>query len=360
MASIGRTLFGGRIAKSFLASLITACICQAFNWPPLFAVMTSVISIENTSSDSFKKGLVRFPASAIGAAIAMGLEAYFGQSAISYTLAATLTLIICTRLKLHDGLVVAVLTAVAMLPVTYGDYLDSFFVRLGTTFTGIAVATVINYLILPPNYYEKILERSEKLIKGSAKWLDQFFKEDLPTKTRLRLAYQNQVKELEFTFRLVQFQRSEWRYHWGGKDKILLLNHIQRLLEKIQMLQHELADLIYYSCAPSLFDGKEHAILKKYGSELVRELETTTTGQCNESYRQAFRELCELYEEVKIEEADDGFDHPHLHPKIKLLYDLFDIHDLVGEIKQAYNYFNMKEETIFHDNTSISDRGVNR
>lgn len=358
MGNKGRNLLGGRIAKSFIASLITAYICQFFNWPPLFAVMTSVVSIENTSSDSFKKGLVRFPASAIGAAIAMGLEAFIGKSAISYTLAATLTLIVCSRLKLNDGLVVAVLTAVAMLPVTYGNYLDSFFVRLMTTFTGIAVATAINYLILPPNYYDKIQERSDRILKESAKWLELFFTEELPAKARLRLAYQKQVKELDMTFKLVHFQRSEWRYHWKGQNKIQRLNHTQRLLEIVQELQHQLADLIYFSCSPSLFTGEDKEKIKRYGAELVRSLEEI--GQPFRSvYFESFNEICVLFEKAKNEEHPDVDEHPHLEPRLKLLYDLFDIHDLVEKIKRSYDKSLQLEGTV-HDDVSVSDRSLDR
>ncbi|WEG13052.1 aromatic acid exporter family protein [Pullulanibacillus sp. KACC 23026] len=359
MARIGRTFLGGRIAKSFLASLITAYICQTFDWPPLFAVMTSVVSIENTSSDSFKKGLVRFPASAIGAAIAMGLEAYFGESALSYTLAATLTLIVCIRLKLHDGLVVAVLTAVAMLPVTYGNYLDSFVVRLGTTFTGITVATLINYFVLPPNYYTRILERSEKLVKDSAKWLELFFYGELPAKPRLRLAYQSQVKELDTAFKLVHFQRSEWRYHWRGKKKLQLLNQSQRLLEMIQSLQHQLADLIYASCSPRLFKGTDHEILLNYGKELVAAIEQIEKP-FSASYLASFETLCSLYEREKEVDAHQNEDHPQLHPRIKLLYDLFDIHDLICDMKKNYHKSIAREEKLSHDEHTISNRGLDR
>ncbi len=352
------SFLGGRIAKSFLASLITAYICQFLNWPPLFAVMTSVVSIENTSSDSFKKGLIRFPASAIGAGIAMGLEAFIGKSALSYTLAATLTLIVCTRLKLYDGLVVAVLTAVAMLPNTYGAYLDSFFIRLATTFTGITVAILINYLILPPNYYVKIKDNTDRMVKESAKWLKLFFAEELPTKTRLRLAYQAQVKELDGTFKLVNFQRSEWRYHWRGKEKINLLNDSQRLLEKIQTLQHELADLIYFSCYPSVFDEENKSLVQTYGIELVKALESLSTP-FSQDYNRTFAAICQVYEKTKTEEVALLNEHPHLSLKLKLLYDLFDIHDLVADMKATFKT-TQDEESTLHDKLSISDRSLDQ
>src|SRR5690625_2512522 len=147
---------GNRIVKTAVAVLLTALICQALGWPPVFAVITAVVSLEPTVSDSIKKGLVRFPASAIGSFYAVLFIALFGGSPLTYTLAATLTIITCYRLKLHDGLLVATITAVAMVEVVYDNYFMSFFIRLGTTTIGITVSTLVNLLILPPNFMKDI------------------------------------------------------------------------------------------------------------------------------------------------------------------------------------------------------------
>src|SRR5690625_5540174 len=120
---------GNRIVKTAVAVLLTALICQALGWPPVFAVITAIVTLEPTVSDSIKKGLVRFPASAIGSFFAVLFISLFGNSAITYTLAATLTIIVCYRLKLHAGLLVATITAVAMIEVVYDHFVMSFLVR---------------------------------------------------------------------------------------------------------------------------------------------------------------------------------------------------------------------------------------
>src|SRR5690625_4348954 len=147
---------GNRIVKTAVAVLLTALICQALGWPPVFAVITAVVSLEPTVSDSIKKGLVRFPASAIGSFYAVLFIALFGGSPLTYTLAATLTIITCYRLKLNAGLLVATITAIAMIEVVYDNYLMSFLIRLGTTTIGITVSTLVNLLILPPDFLKDI------------------------------------------------------------------------------------------------------------------------------------------------------------------------------------------------------------
>ncbi len=53
---------GSRIVKTGIAIFLTAVICEWFNWPPVFAVITAIVTIEPTVSDSIKNGLVSFPA----------------------------------------------------------------------------------------------------------------------------------------------------------------------------------------------------------------------------------------------------------------------------------------------------------
>src|SRR5690625_6201817 len=116
---------GSRIVKTAVAIFLTAFICNLIGWPPVFAVITAIVTLEPTVADSVKKGIVRFPASAIGSFYAVLFIALFGNSPITYTLAATLTIITCYRLKLHAGLLVATITAVAMIEVIYDNYLRS-------------------------------------------------------------------------------------------------------------------------------------------------------------------------------------------------------------------------------------------
>src|SRR5690625_1942968 len=160
---------GNRIVKTAVAVFITALICQLIGWPPVFAVITAIVTLEPTVADSIKKGIVRFPASAIGSFYAVLFIAIFGNSPITYTLAATLTIITCFRLKLHAGLLVATITAVAMIEVVYDNYLMSFFIRLGTTTVGIVVSTLVNMLIFPPNSIKEMEINLKKRYKEKGK-----------------------------------------------------------------------------------------------------------------------------------------------------------------------------------------------
>src|SRR5699024_9386916 len=112
---------GSRIIKTAVAIFLTAWICEILNWPPVFAVSTAIATLEPTVTDSIRKGILLFPASAIGSAYAVLFISFFGNSPITYTLSALFTIAICYKLNLHAGLVVATLTAVAMIEVIHNN-----------------------------------------------------------------------------------------------------------------------------------------------------------------------------------------------------------------------------------------------
>jgi uncharacterized membrane protein YgaE (UPF0421/DUF939 family) len=171
-----RRLFGGsRILKTGVAIFLTAWICELLNWPPVFAVITAIVTIEPTVSDSIKKGIVRFPASAIGSAYAVIFISLFGNSPITYTLAAVLTIATCFRLNLHAGLLVATLTSVAMVEVIHEHLFISFLIRLGTTTVGLVVSTLVNMFVLPPDYRKDIARHIDKTAKLQAASIQQVY-----------------------------------------------------------------------------------------------------------------------------------------------------------------------------------------
>ena len=128
-----------------------------FNIPTIFAVITAIVTIEPTATDSIKRtyslsGLNNW----IG--ICHDFHIFLGHQAISYALAAMFTIVTCQKLRLHAGTLVATLTAVAMIPITANHYFTAFLIRLATTSTGIIVSTLVNFFIFPPHYTKMILD----------------------------------------------------------------------------------------------------------------------------------------------------------------------------------------------------------
>ena len=97
------------------------------------------------------------PATVIGALFSVVFTFIFGdQSPFSYAFSATFTIILCTKLNLHVGTTVATLTAMAMIPGIHEAYYFNFFSRLLTAIIGLVTAGLVNFIILPPKYYDQL------------------------------------------------------------------------------------------------------------------------------------------------------------------------------------------------------------
>lgn len=331
---------GSRILKTGIAIFLTAVICEWLHWPPVFAVITAIVTIEPTISDSIKKGIIRFPASAIGSAYAVFFIALFGNSPVTYTLAAVLTIVTCYRLKLHAGLLVATLTAVAMVEVIHSNYLLSFFIRLGTTTTGLLVSTAVNMFVFPPDYRKDIVQNIESLGKRAGTILEKTFQTILYDKHEDRKKYRagidklyNDIKKTEV---LIRFQSDESKLHplvggdeeqlhTGEKQLAFLHNldyHLDNLvrmplrniswtMDERDIIMHAVKELANDLRHPEDYNSKKHALQLKYLTDLFWEdNEEITKG--NEVHPTKFPpELIILYELVTIYNLVERFYNPY-------------------------------------------------
>lgn len=328
-------IFGGRIFKTAFSAFLTAYICEALGWPPLFAVMTAIVTIEPTSADSIRKGLVRFPASIMGAGFAMVFEAFFHHSALTYTLASVSTLYACHKLKLHDGLVVATLTSVAMVTVTHAHYLDSFFVRMGTTFTGIFVSSVVNFFVFPPKYEIMIQHNVTKLYRETGEFLDKFLQDLTTSKRKYKNEYDKLCKDLEHAFKLVYFQRAEWTYHKHRMTKVRELNKYHRKLEYLQKVMYHIGNLLYQQVPNETFNVDERQLIQKVGkslSDLYKAIDRPVPEDHYDRIDQLNKAFCEVRENAL--RSKNHHYHHHFSPKLIIMYELLSLHDVIEELQQ--------------------------
>ncbi|MFB5661145.1 aromatic acid exporter family protein [Alteribacillus sp. HJP-4] len=164
---------GGRIVKTGIAVFLTALICQQADLPVAFAVITAIVTLEPTAADSIKKGMQRFPASLIGAGLAVTSVYFLGHNAMAYAVATVFTIYICHLLRLEAGMLVATLTAVAMMPGTNEAFLLAFLERAGTTTIGLVISTLVNLTIIPPHFSEMIASRNKQFFLHTADVLEK-------------------------------------------------------------------------------------------------------------------------------------------------------------------------------------------
>lgn len=326
-------LLGSRVVKTGVAVFLTAFICQLLDWPPVFAVITAIVTLEPTVSDSIKKGIVRFPASVIGSAYAVVLIYFFGNTPITYALAAVLTIATCYKLNLHAGLLVATLTAVTMIEVVDSNYFIAFATRLGTTSIGLLVSTGVNMLIFPPNYRKSILKNIQKIGDQAAVLLEETFANLLDTELHVRIeqAVIDQLRsKIRQTEALVRFQNDESKYHpLVGQEKSEFLK-AEGQLTWLRILHYHVDNLNRIPNYTVLWTKKERALIQTSVNKLGSGLQNATDYNF-EKHEQELERITKRFWEDN-EAIMQNKEHPTTFPpELIILYELVAIYNLVDK-----------------------------
>lgn len=333
-----RNWIGGRIIKTGISVFITSLICLAFDLPAIFAVITAIVTIEPTTHDSIRKGMIRFPASAIGAALAASTVYFFGESALTYAIAATGTIILCQKLKLYEGTLVATLTAVAMIPGLQGHLLLSFLLRLGTTLIGITVSALVNVLILPANYLDDISYRNHRHIDQIKRTLTDSFNRLImtyQTDHQNSESYETLKRQLAKTDQLLHFQRKELRYHRFKTKKYRQFSYEKKTTQLIQRAVLHLGNLQYLRKSIT-FTEYELKLLKRAEIEFSQLL-THLNQSIENSYFQFIDDLNQHlhyeFSQSRPSASQQLTTHDHqLSEKVILFYEMLALHDLLEDL----------------------------
>src|SRR5699024_9497233 len=149
----------------------------------------------------------------------------------------------CALPILHAGLLVATITAVAMIEVVYDNYFLSFLVRLGTTSIGLIVSTIVNMFILPPNYIKEINDNINKLYRSIGRailTIINFEKSSSKKVNRLLNVLSKQTKKTE---ELIRFQKDETNFHplAGSKKEDFFIARNQ--IDNLKLMVYHLTNL---------------------------------------------------------------------------------------------------------------------
>lgn len=330
-------LIGNRTIKTGIAVLLTAWLCELLHWPPVFAVITAIVTVEPTVADSIKKGIVRFPASAIGSFYAVLFISLFGNSPLTYTLAAVLTIATCFRLKLFAGLLVATLTSVAMVEVIHDNFVVAFFIRLGTTTIGLAVSTLVNMFILPPDYRDDISHYFKKTSAAMGKTLTNLFRQMLENlaarnQSEERNMLENIDKHIEQLDTFIRFQQEENKYHPLLKQKEFSYSKAQGMVQCLRRIRDHLDNLIETPVSTLSWTAEEKKIIIQAAEELGNILLHPDQYE-EEHFQETQQELMELFWEDNEELTRDNEIHPtKFPPELIVLYELISIYGLVERL----------------------------
>ncbi|WP_078547547.1 FUSC family protein [Litchfieldia alkalitelluris] len=330
-------IFGSRILKTGLAVFLTALLCKLLDLPAIFAVVTAIVTIEPTAADSIKKGIVRLPASAIGAAFSMTYAALLGDVPLAYTLATICTIFTCHKLKLEAGILVATLTAVTMIPFTPDHFLTAFFTRLGTTTIGLLVSTLVNLFILPPDYSKKITKNIRNAYHDCSRLLERqsrdIVKGTLNNGNVLPELLKIEHSLLE-TKKLCEYKYAEWKFHRHTEKQERLYHFECKHIEILQQVIYHFRNLSISHTSGNGWKDTEEIKVLSYLHSLSTILRTPypviptshqiLTGELEKIF---FKAKETSYQSYIIDKEKNLFSS-----SLKLLYEILSINELLIEL----------------------------
>ncbi|WP_048601291.1 FUSC family protein [Rubeoparvulum massiliense] len=265
-----RQWIGGRLIKTGIAVFITSAILIAFDLPVVYAVMATIVSIEPTAAASLRKGLIRFPAAVLGAAFALTFDYLLGPIPLTYTLAAMVTIFVCHRLGWGDGLIVATLTAIVMIPSTTENYTVAFFTRMLTTFIGIGVATLVNLFIFPPRFMRLLCSQVPLFCQESITLFDewiQYLLGDGGDEHQLHQQLQVGRDRLQQFNQFQAYQEEEWRYHQRQDDEHKRAIEIEEQVLRLKLL-YDYLGVIQHLQTGQFYTTEEKNMILAYAKEI--------------------------------------------------------------------------------------------
>ena len=172
-----KNLVGMRTLKTGIAVIISSYLGQTILVSnPFYAIMGTILTMQNTVKNSFTIGKNRIFGTIIGAmvgfvfaSIARMIESRIGlqiDTPIYIGLAIICTIIACNALKLSASIVIALTVCFSILVGDSGSGAQLFtYATLRTidTSIGISVSLLVNYYILQPNYLGSLTEEIEKV-----------------------------------------------------------------------------------------------------------------------------------------------------------------------------------------------------
>ena len=152
---------GLRIVKTGIA--VTVCVAVSFLLKlnqPFFAVVATVMSMGKSIDISFKSGKNKFIGVIIGVAIGFGFALIDPANAGLCGVGIILTLYLCQLFKLTGAATLSCFLFAAMMFLhNFGAHMVTWrfaITCMTDSFIGIAIALLVNLIIMPPNYAEEI------------------------------------------------------------------------------------------------------------------------------------------------------------------------------------------------------------
>lgn len=159
-------LIGMRTIKTGISVFLCVLASHVFKLEyPLYASIAAVISLQGSVTDSFHTGKNRMLGTLLGALVGLVFAIILPGNSIMCGIGVIIVIYILNNLKWNNSISIGCILFLVIMTNLNGNNPFLFSMnRILDTFMGIIIALLVNYIVCPPKYLEKIYNQSNKLV----------------------------------------------------------------------------------------------------------------------------------------------------------------------------------------------------
>ena len=232
---------GHRTLKTGIAVTLSLIVSNLLKIDsPVYAVIAAILVMQPSVSDSWKRGLDRLLGTIMGAIIGIGFINISPGNPILAGLGTIILIVIMNKFNWTEAITIGTVVFISIFISDRTDYINYAYHRTLDTSIGIIIAVIVNYIIYPPDYYEKVMEDTEKnftdVLKYSIRCLEVLLYHE---EERINVL-ENQIERIEEVIltseKLIEIQEKEIKVIPEGHSKYKKMQ-VSHNMEK-EILQH--------------------------------------------------------------------------------------------------------------------------
>ncbi|HLO10993.1 MAG TPA: aromatic acid exporter family protein [Pseudoneobacillus sp.] len=163
---------GARIFKTGIAIILSLLVAQLVDSPsPVFAGIAAIFAVQPSIYRSYLSIIEQIQGNLIGAFFAVVFVLLLGDNFIIVGLASIIVITINLKLKLENTITLSLVTLIAIMENTNGDFISFSLIRFSTIMIGVFSAFIVNLVFLPPKYETKLYFKISFTTEEIFKWI---------------------------------------------------------------------------------------------------------------------------------------------------------------------------------------------
>ena len=184
---------GGRIIKTGVALTLSLYAAMFFNLEPLiFAALAAVLSVQPSLYRSWQNIVAQLQGNLIGAVLAVSGAYLLGNDPFVIGLVVMIVIGINLQLRIEKSIPLAIVTVIAIMESTTGNFPLYALERFGLIMLGIGSSVFVNVVFLPPKYEEKLYVKMHEANQDVLSYLRSVMFDHLTDKK-----YREEIKRLQ-------------------------------------------------------------------------------------------------------------------------------------------------------------------